>query len=32
MRDDVNWEVLGTGVITNEMAQALGKMNKNSKK
>lgn len=28
MRDDFNWAVLGTGVIANEMAQALGKMNK----
>lgn len=28
MRDDLNWAVLGTGIIANEMAQALGKMNK----
>lgn len=28
MRDDFNWAVLGTGIIANEMAQALGKMNK----
>lgn len=28
MRDDFNWAVLGTGVIANEMAQALKKMNK----
>lgn len=28
MRDNLNWAVLGTGVIANEMAQALAKMNK----
>lgn len=28
MREDLNWAVLGTGVIANEMAQALAKMNK----
>lgn len=28
MRDDLNWAVLGTGIIANEMAQAFGKMNK----
>lgn len=28
MRDNLNWAVLGTGIIANEMAQALGKMNK----
>lgn len=28
MRDDLNWAVLGTGITANEMAQALGKMNK----
>ncbi len=28
MRENLNWAVLGTGVIANEMAQALQKMNK----
>lgn len=28
MRNNLNWAVLGTGVIANEMAQALAKMNK----
>lgn len=28
MSEDLNWAVLGTGVIANEMAQALAKMNK----
>lgn len=28
MRDNLNWAVLGTGVIANEMAQALAKTNK----
>ena len=29
MKNELNWAVLGTGVITNEMAQALSKMGKN---
>ena len=28
--DELRWAVLGTGVIANEMATALGKMGKNS--
>ena len=28
MRENLNWAVLGTGVIANEMAQALQKMGK----
>ena len=28
MQDTLNWAVLGTGVIANEMAQALQKMGK----
>ena len=29
MKENLNWAVLGTGVIANEMAQALQKMGKN---
>ena len=31
MQDTLNWAVLGTGVIANEMAQALQKMGKSLK-